>query len=243
MPARAPSDWRGITSLLLALLSLVSCVPWISLAAGLLAWNARRRAQQAGRRTTVATAAICITAVSIALQIVAWQLASNWLVPAMHRRTVSAITAAFEGRVAAGSSAQNTLIPVAKRPEPDAAATEAFARRVQASLGALRSVSTLNESVAGSTLAPTVSMALVLTFERGTASGAATVQWHPATEAEAQESWLPSAHVIDLEVTLPDGSSARLEAPAPTDGGSLQPPADPSAAPAPASAPAPPSAA
>lgn len=125
----------------------------------------------------------------------------------MQRRTLAAITDAVQGRV---PQATTPAVPVQRAAEPDAQAVQAFARKLRETMGALQSVSKVHEDISGSPLAPTVALALVLQFEKGSVTGSATMQWLPASEQEAQVSWLPSAHVLELDISLPDGSSAVL---------------------------------
>jgi hypothetical protein len=61
----------------------------------------------------------------------------------------------------------------------------------------------------GALVGPTVSMALVITCERGSATGSARVQWVPSDPNQA-EPWMPSARVLELEVNLPDQRTLSL---------------------------------
>ena len=178
----------------------------MSLLAGVLAWSVRGRRRKEGQPARLATAALCVAVGAVALQMLFTYLASEWIAPSMERRSMAAITAVIQGH--GPVPAESTQAPAISGTEPDAAAVAAFAAKVRGTLGELQSVSKVHESIAGSPLAPTVTMALVLKFEKGSATGSAKLQWVPATEEEIKVSWLPSAHVLELDITMPDGSSA-----------------------------------
>ena len=124
----------------------------------------------------------------------------------------AAITAACEGswRVAVPTEAGLGLVQAL--PAPDEAATLRFSEQLRAARGRLRSVSLVNQEISGSPMSPTVTTALVLDFEGGSATGSARLQWLPAaTDREAQ--WLPTARLLELDVSTPQGTSLTLKAP------------------------------
>lgn len=215
---RAPRDRMAIVAIVASTLAAITCLPFVALFGGTVGFLARRRARAEGRSGRLATAAIAIAAASIVLQWLLWDLSSRWLLPAMQRRMTAAVTAACEGRWQAAVPPESGLGFAQALAAPDEAAMQQFAERLRVARGPLRSVSLVNQEIAGSPMAPTVTTALVLDFQGASATGSARLQWLPAaTETEAQ--WLPSVRVLELEVSLPTGGSLLLrpsEEPAPT---------------------------
>ena len=158
------------------------------------------------------TAALMAAALALIVQLTASMLATRWLAPSMQRRTIAALTATLAGDwTEAVPSPPDFLSFAAPLPAPSRDDMARFATSVHGSLGVLRSISVVNETVEGSPLSPTISMPLVLEFERASASGWSRVQWIPSSDPKASE-WLPAVRVLAMEVTLPDGTTARLEA-------------------------------
>ncbi|MFM7809500.1 MAG: hypothetical protein ACKPEA_16465, partial [Planctomycetota bacterium] len=159
----------------------------------------------------LATAAIVIAALSIATQWLLWDLSTRWLLPSMQRRMSASITAACEGRWPQAVPADSGLGFAQALSAPSEAAMARFAESLRAAHGTLRGVSLVNQEISGSPMSPTITAALVLEFERGTATGSARLQWLPsATEGEAQ--WLPTVRLLELEVSVPNGASLVLQA-------------------------------
>lgn len=206
---RPTRDWLAIWAVVLGSLSLVSCTPLLAAASGVMGVVAWRRARAAGRRSRLATASLVITGAAIAAQVALWQVVGDWLIPTMERRTVSALAAACEGRfdAAVPESGVPTLAPTQPAPTPEQVTR--FAADLGAAMGGFKSVSVINPEVSGSVLAPTVGMALVAQFEKGSCSGSARVQWVPPRPDDATP-WLPTARVIELEFSLPGGRILRM---------------------------------
>jgi len=199
----------ALSALGCSILGLLSCLPILCAAGGVLGFISFRRARAAQQRTRLATAALVLTGVSLVLQVALWQLAGNWLLPAMQRRTVAALTAACQGDWSgAVPNGQNQLL-VSPQPAPSQDDTRAFSQSLMQALGPVRSISMLNPEIGGALVGPTVSMALVVTCERGSATGSARVQWVPSDPNDA-EPWMPSARVLELEVNLPDQRALAL---------------------------------
>jgi hypothetical protein len=95
-------------------------------------------------------------------------------------------------------------------PAPPAEAFRRFESQVREPLGDLRSISIVSEEVEGSIMSPTISMPLVLEFERGSATGWARVQWVPASDPESSD-WLPAVRVLEMRVQPGPGTILRLE--------------------------------
>lgn len=194
-------------------------MPLLCAAGGVLGFISFRRARAAQRRARLATAALTLTGLSLVLQVALWQMAGNWLLPAMQRRTVVALTAACEGNWSGAVPNGNGELMVSPQPAPGEDDTRAFSESLIRALGPVRSISMLNPEIGGALIGPTVSMALVITCERGSATGSARVQWVPSTPDDA-EPWMPSARVLELEVNLPDQRTLSLRSAA-------EPPAQP----------------
>lgn len=210
-PRRRPAaDPIAIGSLVAAVLALFTCMPLLAGLAGVGGFVAFRRARRNGAPVKLPAIALAITGAAFLLQVGITVLATEWLAPAMQKRTNEAIRAAIEGDA---SGALPAAAGLGSLSQPlDAPAPEAFPRfaaEVRDRLGALRSLSTLGEEPGGSPLAPTASMALTLEFERGTCTGSAKVQWVPASDASAPE-WMPRVRVLEVEVSLPGGGTASL---------------------------------
>lgn len=193
----------GIGALGCSLLGLLSCLPVLCAAGGVLGFISFRRARAAQQRTRLATAALVVTGLSLVLQVALWQMAGNWLLPAMQRRTVAALTAACQGDWSGAVPAGQNQLMVSPQPAPTEQDTRAFSLSLVESIGPVRSISVLNPEIGGALVGPTVSMALVITCERGSATGSARVQWVPS-DPDQVEPWMPSARVLELEVNLPD---------------------------------------
>ena len=192
----------GIGALAFSVLGLISCLPMFSAAGGVLGFIAHRRARAAKLRNRLATVALALTGVSLLLQVALWQMAGNWLLPAMQRRTVTAITAACSGDWATAVPPQRGPMITTPLPGPSEQDTIAFGRTLTEALGPVRSVSVLNPEIGGALVGPTVSMAVVINGERGSATGSAKVQWVPS-DPETTDAWLPIAKVLEMEVDLP----------------------------------------
>lgn len=206
---RARVDRLAAGALTAAAIAAVTCMPFLALLGGTLGLVARRRARAEGRSARLATSAIVVAAVSVAMQWALWDLSTRWLMPSMQRRMTAAITAACEGRWQDAVPAEPGFGFAQALPAPDEAATDRFARSLRERRGGLRSVSLVSQEITGSPMSPTVTAALVLEFETGSATGSASMQWLPAaTETEAQ--WLPSVRLLTLEVSLPADETLRL---------------------------------
>lgn len=207
---RPPADPIAIGSLAVAVLALFTCMPLLAGLAGVGGFIAFRRARRNGTSVKLPAIALAMTGAAFMVQVGITVLATEWLAPAMQKRTHQAIRAAIEGDAsgavpeAAGLGSLSEPLPA---PAPEA--FPLFATEVRDRLGGLRSLSTLGEEPGGSPLAPTASMALTLEFERGTCTGSAKVQWVPASDASATD-WLPRVRVLELEVSLPGGGTASL---------------------------------
>ena len=177
---------------------------------GVLGFISFRRARAAQQRTRLATAALVVTGLSLVVQVALWQMAGNWLLPAMQRRTVAALTAACEGNWGGAVPSTQNQVLVSPLPAPNQADTQAFSQSLTQALGPVRSISMLNPEIGGALVGPTVSMALVITCERGSATGSARVQWVPS-DPDGAEPWMPSARVLELEVNLPDQRTLTLQ--------------------------------
>lgn len=200
----------AIVAFVAATLAALTCLPFVALFGATVGFLARRRARSEGRHARLATAAIVIAAASIALQWLLWDLSTRWLLPAMERRMSAAITAACDGAWNLAVPPQAGLGLVQAQPAPNEAATDRFSQSLRTARGRLRSVSLVNQEIAGSPMSPTVTTALVLEFEKGSATGSARLQWLPAaTEGEAQ--WLPTVRLLELDVSLPEGESLTLK--------------------------------
>jgi hypothetical protein len=209
-PHTPPADRLGIASLLVAALSLFTCLPMLTALGAFGGLLAFRRARREAAPTRWAVAALLTAGLALALQTGFGMLATRWLAPAMQRRTHAAIEAALAGNWAIAVPASPTTMSFAPpMPAPSEAGTAIFAQQVRDALGTLRSISIPSEQVAGSPLSPTVSLALVLEFERGAVTGAARVQWLPADDTESGD-WLPQVRLLELEVSLPGVGSATL---------------------------------
>ena len=202
-------DWMGLSALGCSILGLLSCLPVLCAAGGVLGFISFRRARAAKQRSRLATAALVLTGLSLVLQVALWQMAGNWLLPAMQRRTVTALTAACQGDWGGAVPASQNELLVVPLPAPTESDTQAFSRSLIESIGPVRSISMLNPEIGGALVGPTVSMALVITCERGSATGSARVQWVPSDPDQA-EPWMPSARVLELEVNLPDQRTLSL---------------------------------
>lgn len=208
-PARG-ADWLAIGSLVTALLAALTCTPLLTALAGVGGFVCLRRARRNATSVTLPIAALAATGLALALQLTASMLATRWLGPSMQRRTVAALTATLAGDWPQAVPEPAVLLDfAAPLPAPSREGMERFSASVRTSLGDLRSIAVVNETVEGSPLSPTISMPLVLEFERGSASGWSRVQWIPGSDPNASE-WLPAVRVLAMEVTLPDGSTARL---------------------------------
>jgi hypothetical protein len=129
----------------------------------------------------------------------------------MQKRTNVALAAAIAGdRGVAVPKSSGFMAFSTPLPAPSADAFSTFATRVYEPLGDLRSISVVSEDVGGSAVTPTISMPLVLEFERGSVTGWARVQWVPAQDPESAD-WLPAVRVLEMEVNLPNTLTARLE--------------------------------
>jgi hypothetical protein len=200
----------AIGSLVFAALSAITCMPLLTGIAAFGGVVSFQRARRSGAPTLLPRMALIMAGVALAVQIGVSLLANHWLAPAMQKRTTVALTAAIGGDHAAAIPAMPDLFSFAQPlPAPNAESMTRFAAQVRQALGDLRSISQVNETVDGSALSPTVSMPLVLEFERQSATGWARVQWVPASDPE-QRDWLPAVRVLEVEITLPDGSTARL---------------------------------
>lgn len=199
----------GLSALGCSILGLLSCLPVLSAAGGVLGFISFRRARAAKQRTRTATAALVLTGLSLVLQVALWQIAGNWLLPAMQRRTVTALTAACQGDWSGAVPTGQNQLMVSPQPAPSQDDTRAFSESLTQALGPVRSISMLNPEIGGALVGPTVSMALVITCERGSATGSARVQWVPS-DPEQAEPWMPSARVLELEVNLPDQRTLSL---------------------------------
>lgn len=199
----------GLSALGCSILGLLSCLPVLSAAGGVLGFISFRRARAAKQRTRTATAALVLTGLSLVLQVALWQIAGNWLLPAMQRRTVTALTAACQGDWSGAVPTGQNQLMVSPQPAPSQDDTRAFSESLTQALGPVRSISMLNPEIGGALVGPTVSMALVITCERGSATGSARVQWVPSDPDQA-EPWMPSARVLELEVNLPDQRTLSL---------------------------------
>ncbi|NBQ89007.1 MAG: DUF4190 domain-containing protein [Betaproteobacteria bacterium] len=209
--ARSPRDRAAIVAFVASTLAAITCLPFVALFGGVVGFMARRRARSEGRPARLATAAIVIAVLSIATQWLLWDLSTRWLLPSMQRRMSASITAACEGRWQQAVPADSGLGFAQALPAPGEAATTRFAERLRAAHGTLRGVSLVNQEISGSPMSPTVTAALVLEFDRGTATGSARLQWLPsATEGEAQ--WLPTVRLLELEVSVPTSASLVLQA-------------------------------
>ena len=205
-----PRDRAAIVAIVASTLAAITCLPFVALFGGVVGFMARRRARNEGRPARLATAAIVIAAISIATQWLLWDLSTRWLMPSMQRRMSAAITAACEGRWQQAVPEDSGLGFAQAMPAPGEAATARFAESLRAAHGTLRGVSLVNQEISGSPMSPTVTAALVLEFEHGSATGSARLQWLPATtESEAQ--WLPTVRLLELEVSVPTGTSLLLE--------------------------------
>jgi hypothetical protein len=200
----------AIGSLVFAALSAITCMPLLTGLAAFGGMIAFQRARRNGAPTLLPRIALFMAGLALTLQIGVSLLANRWLAPAMQKRTSVALTAAIGGDHAAAIPATPDFLSFAQPlPAPTAESTTRFAAQVRQALGELRSISQVNDSVGGSAMSPTVSMPLVLEFERQSATGWARVQWVPASDPE-QRDWLPAVRVLEVEITLPDGSTARL---------------------------------
>lgn len=211
-----PRDWMAIGSLVFAALSAITCMPLLTGVAAFGGVISFQRARRSGAPTLLPRIALIMAGVALSVQIGVSLLASRWLAPAMQKRTSVALTAAINGDHAASVPGVPDFLSFAEPlPAPGADAMTRFSAQVRKALGELRSISQVNESVGGSALSPTVSMPLVLEFERQSATGWARVQWVPASDPD-QRDWLPAVRVLEVEITLPDGSTAKLAPGAPT---------------------------
>lgn len=205
-----PRDWMAIGSLVFAALSAITCMPLLTGVAAFGGVISFQRARRSGAPTLLPRIALIMAGVALSVQVGVSLLAGRWLAPAMQRRTTVALTAAITGDHAAAIPAVPDLLSFAQPlPAPTAESMTGFSAQVRQALGELRSISQVNESVGGSALSPTVSMPLVLEFERQSATGWARVQWVPASDPD-QRDWLPAVRVLEVEITLPDGSTAKL---------------------------------
>lgn len=207
--ARTVRDWMGLSALACSLLGLLSCLPVFSAAGGVLGFVVHRRARALGRRSRLGIASLALTGVALLTQVGLWTMANTWLLPAMERRTVAALTAACRGDWTGAVPAPPSHMLVAPLPTPSEPDTARFGRDLSDALGPVRSISTLNPEIGGALVGPTVSMALVINGERGSATGSARVQWVPS-DPQAADAWLPSASVIEIEVDLPDHRTLTL---------------------------------
>jgi hypothetical protein len=203
-------DWMALGSLVFAALSAITCTPLLTGIAAFGGVISFQRARHGGAPTLLPRLSLIMAGVALAVQIGVTLLANRWLAPAMQKRTAVALTAAIGGDHAAAIPALPDFLSFAQPlPAPDAESMTRFAAQVRQALGELRSISQVNDSVGGSALSPTVSKPLVLEFERQSATGWARVQWVPASDPE-QRDWLPAVRVLEVEIKLPDGSTARL---------------------------------
>ncbi len=203
-------DWIAISAVFASSTSLLTCMPFLSAVGGVCGFISYQRARAHHRPTRLAMAALIITGASLLVQLTLWQVASSWLMPAMHRRTVEAVTAACHGdwqKAVPDSSSSLLITPL---PAPSMQSTTDFAAALQKSHGTLQSVSVLNESLSGSPMSPVISMALMLQFEQGSASGSAKVQWVPS-HASDEQPWMPSVRLVQLEVSLADNATLSLQ--------------------------------
>lgn len=208
--AARPRDWMAIGSLVTATLSAITCMPLLTGIAAFGGVVSFQRARRSGAPTLLPRLALIMAGVALAVQIGVSLLASRWLAPAMQKRTSVALTAAIQGDHAASVPGVPDFLSFAQPlPAPSAEAMTRFSAQVRQALGELRSISQVNESVGGSAMSPTVSMPLVLEFERQSATGWARVQWVPSSDPD-QRDWLPAVRVLEVEITLPDGGTAKL---------------------------------
>lgn len=200
----------AIGSLVFAALSAVTCMPLLTGVAALGGAISFQRARRNGASTLLSRIALIMAGMALSVQVGVSLIASRWLAPAMQKRTTEALTAAIAGDHAAAIPTVPEFLSFAQPlPAPSAESMTRFSAQVRKALGELRSISQVNESVGGSALSPTVSMPLVLEFERQSATGWARVQWVPASDPD-QRDWLPAVRVLEAEITLPDGSAAKL---------------------------------
>jgi hypothetical protein len=210
LAAARARDWMAIGSLAAATLSAITCMPLLTGIAAFGGVVSFQRARRSGAPTLLPRLALIMAGVALSVQIGVSLLASRWLAPAMQRRTSVALTAAINGDHAASVPGVPDFLSFAEPlPAPSADAMTRFSAQVRQAHGELRSISQVNESVGGSAMSPTVSMPLVLEFERQSATGWARVQWVPASNPD-QRDWLPAVRVLEVEITLPDGSTAKL---------------------------------
>jgi hypothetical protein len=200
----------AIGSLAFAALSAITCMPLLTGIAAFGGVISFQRARHGGAPTLLPRLSLIMAGVALSVQIGVSLLASRWLAPAMQKRTSVALTATVRGDHAAAVPTVPDFLSFAQPlPAPSAESMTRFSAQVRQALGEIRSISQVNESVGGSAMSPTVSMPLVLEFERQSATGWARVQWVPASDPE-QRDWLPAVRVLEVEITLPDGSTARL---------------------------------
>jgi hypothetical protein len=200
----------AIGSLVFAALSAITCMPLLTGIAAFGGVISFQRARHGGAPTLLPRLSLIMAGVALSVQIGVSLLASRWLAPAMQKRTSVALTATVRGDHAAAVPTVPDFLSFAQPlPAPSAESMTIFSAQVRQALGEIRSISQVNESVGGSAMSPTVSMPLVLEFERQSATGWARVQWVPASDPE-QRDWLPAVRVLEVEITLPDGSTARL---------------------------------
>jgi hypothetical protein len=200
----------AIGSLVFAALSAITCMPLLTGIAAFGGVISFQRARHGGAPTLLPRLSLIMAGVALSVQIGVSLLASRWLAPAMQKRTSVALTATVRGDHAAAVPTVPDFLSFAQPlPAPSAESMTRFSAQVRQALGEIRSISQVNESVGGSAMSPIVSMPLVLEFERQSATGWARVQWVPASDPE-QRDWLPAVRVLEVEITLPDGSTARL---------------------------------
>lgn len=189
--------------------SLLTCMPLLSALGAVLGVFAWRRAAASGRRSRLAMVSLLLAGIAFAVQVAAWHAADQWLLPALQRRTTTALMAACEGRQAVAVPESGSPTLAAGQPAPSEAEVLDFAQAVRDALGGVKSISVINPEVSGSALSPTVTMALVAQFERDACTGSARVQWVPPAATDPQP-WLPVARVLEMELTLPDRRVLRL---------------------------------
>ena len=199
----------GIGAIACGALGMLTCLPILSAAGGVMGFISLRRARAAQRRARLAITALALTGLSLVMQVALWQMAGNWLLPAMQRRTVAALTAACQGDAQRAVQPPRNELLVSPLPGPSAEQVRTFGQSLEQALGPVRSISLLNPEIGGALVGPTVSMAIVVSCERASATGSARVQWVPS-DPEGPDPWLPSASVLEIEVNLPEQRTLSL---------------------------------
>jgi len=197
---RQQKDWLSLVAVISSALALLSCMPMFSAVGATLGFIAFHRARAAHKKYRLATTALVLAGISLVVQIAVWQMASNWLMPAMQRRTVAAITAACQGDWRTAVPTQDNAMFL-QQAAPSQTATETFSNALATARGGVQSISIVNPEISGSMMAPTISMAIVVNFQKGSATGSAKVQWVPSNTFNA-EPWMPSVRLLELEINV-----------------------------------------